>query len=169
MSETTAVHVCVLYRCVECAEHHPRSEFYSRKTSKRGLLRRVKTCRSCVCARKREQYDPERASRRYRAVRDTDPARFHAWWGPPAKLRFYGLNQADVDRMLADQDGRCAICRKDRAETGPLQVDHDHVTGVVRGMLCGQCNRGLGQLGDTAEALQRAVDYLARSEATLSV
>ena len=39
-------------------------------------------------------------------------------------------------------------------------VDHDHKTGKVRGLLCNQCNRGLGMLGDTKEAVERVLNYL---------
>ena len=67
-------------------------------------------------------------------------------------LRRYGLTPAQYDEMLARQDGLCATCR--RAETAstatgevlPLAVDHDHVTGGVRGLLCMRCNLLTGVL-----------------------
>lgn len=45
-----------------------------------------------------------------------------------------------------------------------LHVDHDHVTGVFRGWLCHNCNLGIGRLGDTIEALDRAIKYLQRAQ-----
>jgi hypothetical protein len=52
---------------------------------------------------------------------------------------------------------KCECCDK---ETDKLCLDHDHTTGKFRGWICGPCNRGIGQLGDTIESLHRAVDYL---------
>lgn len=52
--------------------------------------------------------------------------------------------------------GLCALCRAAPA----VHVDHDHVTGKVRGLLCFNCNGGLGQFKDRIDVLQAAVDYL---------
>ncbi len=74
----------------------------------------------------------------------------------------------DVDaafqRVRNGTYGRCAICGVPAAEAdeGVLEVDHCHDTGVVRGLLCGPCNRGIGNLGDSPELLRKATDYLAR-------
>ena len=63
------------------------------------------------------------------------------------------------DELLQAQGGRCAIClRKDSEGRHRLAVDHDHTTGAIRGLLCGQCNTGLGFLS-TVETLQRAIAY----------
>jgi hypothetical protein len=62
--------------------------------------------------------------------------------------------------MLAAQDGVCAICRRP-PKTKRLEVDHDHKSGLVRGLLCWRCNhRVLGQAGDDAELLRSAAQYL---------
>ncbi|MDQ3714717.1 MAG: endonuclease VII domain-containing protein [Actinomycetota bacterium] len=58
--------------------------------------------------------------------------------------------------MLAKQDGLCAVCQM--APAG--HVDHDHDTGKVRGLLCFNCNGGLGQFKDRIDILAAAVDYL---------
>ncbi len=59
--------------------------------------------------------------------------------------------------MFAAQEGACAIChRTDR----PLNIDHCHDSGKVRGLLCGPCNRGIGFLEDDVTLLQSAIDYL---------
>jgi hypothetical protein len=68
----------------------------------------------------------------------------------------YGITAADYDRMLAEQGGLCALCRERPAE----HVDHDHVTGRVRGLLCFCCNQGLGNFRDRADVLRLAVGYL---------
>lgn len=68
----------------------------------------------------------------------------------------YGIGQADVDKMLAEQQGLCAGCGK----PDPEHVDHDHETGVFRGMLCFNCNQALGNARDDIEVLQRLRNYL---------
>ena len=62
--------------------------------------------------------------------------------------------------MLADQDGKCAICTK--PFPGRIAIDHDHRTGRVRGLLCTSCNTGIGKLGDDPELLLRAISYLSQ-------
>lgn len=60
--------------------------------------------------------------------------------------RLYGITLADYDAMLAAQQGACAICHRTDpgGKTDLFHVDHDHVTGRVRGLLCNRCNRCLG-------------------------
>jgi len=77
----------------------------------------------------------------------------------------YGITPEDYERMLAEQGGRCAVCRApaERAATregGYLCVDHDHVTGAVRGLLCGHCNAVLGYGQDSPTVLRSAIHYL---------
>jgi len=86
-----------------------------------------------------------------------------------ALLRAFGITLADYDRMHAEQDGKCAICRSPETEmkNGKLRwlsVDHDHRTGKVRQLLCGACNRGIGKLRDDPELMRRAADYLRKHQ-----
>ena len=72
----------------------------------------------------------------------------------------YGITLEQRDAMLCAQGGACAICgRQDFGRRGPC-VDHDHCTGVVRGILCHQCNVALGHLQDDPELLRKAAKYL---------
>lgn len=70
--------------------------------------------------------------------------------------------------MLSAQGDLCAICGKQATGTGTrggpprFHVDHDHVTGKVRGLLCGGCNIGLGGFRDSKSNLISAVSYLGR-------
>ena len=79
----------------------------------------------------------------------------------------YGITVADYKSLFAKQESRCAICGRDfgslRAKELTAFVDHDHRTGRVRGLLCRNCNTGLGFLGDDADVLERAISYLRRS------
>jgi hypothetical protein len=68
----------------------------------------------------------------------------------------YGIGQGVVDELLAEQRGVCAICRA----PDPQHVDHDHRTGRVRGILCFNCNGGLGQFRDNPDHLASAITYL---------
>jgi len=72
----------------------------------------------------------------------------------------YGVSAADVAVLVDEQGGVCPICR--RFEPG--HVDHDHATGKVRGVLCFNCNGGLGQFRDDLDALAHAIGYLARND-----
>jgi hypothetical protein len=74
----------------------------------------------------------------------------------------YGLSLAEREEMLLAQQGVCAICLTEPA----AHVDHDHVTGAIRGLLCFRCNAALGQFGDNAVTLRRAADYLERTGTT---
>ena len=68
----------------------------------------------------------------------------------------YGITVEELSRLEQKQGGMCAICGRKSA----LVVDHDHKTGVVRGLLCNECNMALGLLGDDAWTLHSAADYL---------
>jgi hypothetical protein len=61
-----------------------------------------------------------------------------------------------VEWMILQQRGVCAICRTRKA----LHVDHDHATGRVRGILCFNCNRGIGKFGDDPALLRNAIAYI---------
>lgn len=71
----------------------------------------------------------------------------------------YGITLADYDALLARQNGVCFICQtKPRDQT--LAVDHYHPTDFVRGLLCRDCNLGLGNFKDDPRLIRRAIAYL---------
>jgi hypothetical protein len=78
-----------------------------------------------------------------------------------ARYRFnlYGISESQAVELLQGQSGRCAICERE-GTLGSLCIDHDHETGIIRGILCKSCNRALGQFGDNLERVRRAVCYL---------
>lgn len=78
----------------------------------------------------------------------------------------YGITLDEYDLIFDEQGGLCAICgkaeesRNNQGVIGRLQVDHDHETGKVRGLLCQKCNRGLGFFDDNISKLINAAKYL---------
>jgi len=73
----------------------------------------------------------------------------------------YGIGYAEYLTMLEVQNGCCAICgTNDTGNRKAFHVDHCHATGKIRGLLCGNCNSGIGNLRDNVRLLRRAIDYL---------
>jgi hypothetical protein len=70
----------------------------------------------------------------------------------------YGITLCQYWDIVKAQDGRCAICGAVTQKR--LFIDHDHITGKVRGLLCSSCNNGLGQFKDSTTALKQAIVYL---------
>jgi hypothetical protein len=77
--------------------------------------------------------------------------------------RMFGIGIAEYEAMLEAQGGCCAICGQ-KDEWFKLAVDHCHVGGYVRGLLCSQCNRGLGLFRDDPQRLKAAASYLEKSK-----
>ncbi len=71
----------------------------------------------------------------------------------------FGLTLAQYNEMLKEQGGRCAICEQ-KPTTIRLAVDHDHVTGTIRGLLCIGCNTTVGKLRDSPELVEKLRRYL---------
>jgi len=76
--------------------------------------------------------------------------------------RLYNLNLNDYEKMLQEQKSCCAICsaKVEEERDKVLVVDHNHLTGNVRGLLCHKCNTGLGLFRDNEAYLLKAVEYL---------
>ena len=72
----------------------------------------------------------------------------------------YGLPDGAYDRLYEFQGRRCAICQRATGVSRKLAVDHDHKTGIARGLLCSPCNKLLGHLRDSVDIAQRVIDYL---------
>ena len=73
--------------------------------------------------------------------------------------RVYGITLETYDAMLSEQEGSCAICKTKTVE-GRFAIDHCHTTGKVRGLLCFDCNTGIGKLKDDPSLLLTAYKYL---------
>lgn len=77
----------------------------------------------------------------------------------------YGITINDYNKMFDEQNGCCAICGKHQSEfSKALHVDHDHITGKIRGLLCQKCNHGIGLFNDSVELLRIAASYLEKEQ-----
>lgn len=79
--------------------------------------------------------------------------------------RKFGISREIYSQMLQAQNGVCAICGNPETATRlgvvkALSVDHCHATGRIRGLLCSDCNTGIGKLKDDLKILQSAIQYL---------
>ncbi|RMI38729.1 hypothetical protein EBO15_31965 [Actinomadura harenae] len=122
--------------CPRCEEVKPLEAFSKNRSSRSGVHGYCKPCHTKVCAENR--------------VLNHGSGRNYL-----LKLR-YGITEQEADAILAAQGGVCVICLRQPA----AHVDHDHVIGRVRGMLCFKCNNGLGQFEDEVWRLEDAADYL---------
>jgi len=108
------------------------------------VWRRANTEKLNEYARKRYAENPEKALRN--------------------RLRYrYGLSPETWEELFNSQNRKCACCETSEPKGKYWQVDHDHLTGRVRGILCKTCNTGIGLLGDSEELLMKAANYLRRN------
>ena len=162
-------------RCLECEAARNRERYREQE----GRYHKERAKLPEVRARKKERYqervkDPEyrAAIRQYHRDRYKDPVRRKTHLNHVLKSK-YGVDAEYYDDLLEGQRGVCAICKSPGVEINTtsgraqlrLCVDHDHRTGMIRGLLCTQCNRAIGLLKDSVEVLEAAIGYLRRSEA----
>ena len=131
--------------CNDCGVTKPETEFRFRNKS---LGVRHNYCRECHSARVRVWYhkNPESQREATKRYRKADKSRYLS--------QRYKVTREQASRLLAKTC--CDICNKE----SPLETDHNHSTGVVRGRLCRSCNLGLGLSQDNPDLLQRAIRYL---------
>jgi hypothetical protein len=123
-------------RCAACGETKALDEFPRNKNYADG---RHCNCKPCHNAQVRESR-----------------MRLHGGSRHYHLKRRYGIGAADVDALIEAQGGTCPVCGR----PDPEHVDHDHRSGTVRGILCFNCNGGLGQFGDDVDRLAGAIRYL---------
>ena len=124
-----------------------------------------KKCRKCNTDKNLENFYPSKA------YKDN----FHPWCKFCYKIsirnsylkRIYGISLEEYEDILNSQNRGCAICDKKEDTFLPIQghsknlaVDHDKKTNKIRGILCENCNRGIGLLDHNVDLLKKAIDYL---------
>jgi hypothetical protein len=89
------------------------------------------------------------------------PEKVKVWNRQRALKNKYGITTDEYDAFYKSQDGKCAICGCIKPEPEKcFAVDHNHNTGNIRGLLCSNCNTGIGMLQDNSDLLRIAADYL---------
>lgn len=76
------------------------------------------------------------------------------------RLRHAGLTLEEYDRMVSIQNNVCFICGRTTIKGRSLAVDHNHVTGKIRKLLCDLCNRGLGYFKENITIMEKAIQYI---------
>lgn len=167
-------------QCNKCWETKPISEFNQgpKERLTGGISQRCLSCEKAVGierifearARRQQRADEDLRKKirkpRKRRRKESQARRAH---------RVYNIPPYELIKKRDDQGGRCAICRrkgkptigsKGRRKDGlQLHIDHCHKTQHFRGLLCMNCNTGVGQFKDNPDLLRAAADYLERNRA----
>ena len=126
--------------CDTCNEVKPLTEFHKNPTGKDGHFRYCKPCHR----KKANQWIKDNPEQTKNTI----------------LLRKYGITAQIFDKMLEDQCGRCAICGTHFESSKATHIDHCHITGKVRSILCNHCNLVLGHAKESVQILENAVQYL---------
>jgi hypothetical protein len=171
-------------RCTKCNEDLPATEkfFNRKKSSKDGLYCWCKKCknkrqqewsienRDEIREYKKEYY----LKNRYKKLQyEKEYAK-----NKPHKCRerrvksLYGIDGKGLQDLMNEQKGCCAICGESLVTpqtTRNYSVDHDHATGKVRGLLCGNCNAAVGLVNEDISICKSLIEYLRKYDATDSI
>lgn len=129
--------------CSKCLKRKYIRQFSKMRTSKTGLHSYCKPC----------------ALKAHQAWSKKNPGKFGlSAWNAWLK-RKYGIDKIEYQKLFNNQKGLCAICKNPETKK-KLAVDHCHSTGIIRGLLCMNCNNGLGRFKDNPKRLQQAIVYL---------
>ncbi|HZX49542.1 MAG TPA: endonuclease VII domain-containing protein [Candidatus Paceibacterota bacterium] len=142
-------------KCTRCGKTNSDVSFSLKKNSTSVIAKRCDDCRSSAAVTWGAR-NPEKirvANERFKA---SGKARYSRL------LKKYNISESLYLELLKKQGGRCAICKHSspRGRYPVFNVDHDHNTGRIRGLLCGNCNRGLGYLGENLKVLKSAINYV---------
>jgi hypothetical protein len=141
--------------CTLCEKELPISNFSLKKNSKTILASRCDKCRNSPMVLW-DSLHPESVKKRGKKYIESGNARL----GRLKKK--YNLSKEEYEKLLLAQNNKCAICNSDtpKGRYSSFNVDHDHKTNKVRGLLCTNCNRGLGFFKDDIELLKKALYYI---------
>ena len=140
--------------CTKCLKEMPIENFYNRAANKDGHSTQ---CKSCENAKHTEYENGHKELRRKINTEYVarNPEKLLVWQHH-TRLKKYAITEDHFSDLLKTQGGVCAIC----GDKNPRCVDHNHVTGKVRGLLCMPCNFSIGTMQDSPERLRKAASYL---------
>lgn len=171
-------------RCVRCDKVKPIEEFNKRKQTKHSERSKkcseciinldkleFKICRKCGFKGEKNKFSKKEnickqcissSNKEYRKA-NTDKYRSQIYF------KKFGITLEEYEKILSEQDGVCKICKNGETmimngQVIALAVDHCHKTGKVRGLLCQQCNSGIGCFKDNIEIMTYAIKYLIENE-----
>lgn len=139
-------------QCYSCKEFLPQSKFYFRKDNNTTYNK----CKECTDSSYKEYYKSNKE--RILNQQQTEGAKQRK---ERELIRNYNITLNEWNDILSNQNDLCAICKikfSDNSKTP--HVDHCHKTGKIRGLLCSNCNHGIGQFKDDISILQEAIKYL---------
>ena len=138
--------------CSRCKQEKDNACFYTSKTLPMGLRSACKQCESQA----ERNLERDRSNNRRWFIKNKQKRR--EW----SRKRKYGISRDDFEFIFGSQERCCGICGVPEPGTtsGQWDVDHDHTTNRVRGVLCHSCNMLLGGARDSVEILQNAIQYL---------
>lgn len=137
--------------CRICNLEKPLTRF-SIRNKDTGLLRTE--CKDCLNIARTKQP-------RYRVWHRENKQRVKDYMKNYDLGRTYGSDIKEYNRLLTVQNDSCAICNSKEAKgKGHFHVDHCHLTGKIRGLLCHNCNVGIGHFNDDTQKLLNAIKYL---------
>lgn len=154
-------------KCNKCGIEKSLTEFHNDKDKKDGKATLCKACKCANTARFREtnpQYMSKWRSYNKEEVKDYNYQHYHnnlIYHRNRQLKNYYGITLEEFEAILKAQGESCAICGADSCSDGrSFNVDHNHATGEVRGILCRPCNAGLGMFKDSPEIMINAYQYL---------
>jgi len=138
--------------CTKCKEEKHLSEFSKDRAKKSGRTSQCKKCKNDYM----------------KLFRKNNPELCKKYLKKSTLKMIFGLSLQEYNKILSSQNYRCAICgkkekRKLNGKICSLSVDHDHKTGKIRGLLCNDCNNGIGRMKDDISLLENAISYLRRN------
>lgn len=134
-----------------CSKCKIEKKWYAFSFSSRTKDGKASTCKLCINSNK----DYQNQKKQYAA---SDAGRL-VEMKSHLKTKF-GISIEQKERMFQEQNGQCAICLKELASLKSACVDHDHVTGKVRDLLCKPCNSYLGKIEKNKEVLKNLNAYV---------